>query len=301
MSKLSTEIVQLFAGLQDQIWQDVTAAVAPSTENEFKFSFEAPESVPPEIARALAGEPALTVLFAFASTPDNLQLISIPNDSFAAIASFVKGEDVAEPDESLIPDLRDFLEGIVQGICIACGTVRSEPMIASGLTIRYQPVALPDNFGRNDDLAKVEVTFTGKARQASFSWFLDSTSVAQFVNAEALGKATLVDEPISQTSDSNSQSASYADEVGGLNLLLDVPLEIRVELGRVRMLVKDVVELGNGSIVEIDKAAGEPVDVMVNGRLVARGEVVVIEDNFGVRITEILTAKERIAKLGDAA
>jgi flagellar motor switch protein FliN/FliY len=67
------------------------------------------------------------------------------------------------------------------------------------------------------------------------------------------------------------------------------------------MLVKDIVELGTGSIVEIDKAAGEPVDVMVNGRLVAKGEVVVIEDNFGVRLTEILNPQERISRLGDAA
>jgi flagellar motor switch protein FliN/FliY len=62
-----------------------------------------------------------------------------------------------------------------------------------------------------------------------------------------------------------------------------------------------VVELGTGSIVEIDKAAGEPVDVMVNGRLVARGEVVVIEDNFGVRLTEILNPQERLQRLGEVA
>jgi flagellar motor switch protein FliN/FliY len=67
------------------------------------------------------------------------------------------------------------------------------------------------------------------------------------------------------------------------------------------MVVKDVVELGSGSIIEIDKAAGEPVDVLVNGKTVARGEVVVIEDNFGVRITEILSQQDRLAKLKEAA
>ncbi|HCD99973.1 MAG TPA: flagellar motor switch protein FliN [Armatimonadetes bacterium] len=95
--------------------------------------------------------------------------------------------------------------------------------------------------------------------------------------------------------------APKASDPGSLELLLDIPLEISVELGRVKMLVKDVVELGTGSIIEIDKAAGEPVDVLVNGRLVARGEVVVIEDNFGVRITEILTPQERLTKLGEVA
>ena len=83
------------------------------------------------------------------------------------------------------------------------------------------------------------------------------------------------------------------DHDSSMDVLLDVPLEISVELGRVKMVVRDVLDLGTGSIVEVDKAAGEPVDVMVNGRLVAKGEVVVIEDNFGVRITEILNPAER--------
>ncbi|MER3495449.1 MAG: flagellar motor switch protein FliN, partial [Armatimonadota bacterium] len=79
-----------------------------------------------------------------------------------------------------------------------------------------------------------------------------------------------------------------------LDILLDVPLEISVELGRVKMTVREIVDLGTGSIVEVDRSAGEPVDVMVNGRRVARGEVVVIEDNFGVRITEILDPNQRV-------
>ena len=82
---------------------------------------------------------------------------------------------------------------------------------------------------------------------------------------------------------------------------MDIPLEISVELGRMKMQVRDVVDLAAGSIVEIDKAAGEPVDVLVNGRLVAKGEVVVIEDNFGVRITEILSPNERLQRLNEAA
>src|SRR5205823_4185809 len=84
----------------------------------------------------------------------------------------------------------------------------------------------------------------------------------------------------------------------GLDMILDIPLDVTVELGRVRMLIKDVLELSSGSIIELDRIAGEPVDLLVNGRLVAKGEVVVIEDNFGIRITEIATPAERVAGLG---
>lgn len=84
----------------------------------------------------------------------------------------------------------------------------------------------------------------------------------------------------------------------GMELILDIPLDVTVELGRVRMLIKDVLELASGSIVELDRVAGEPVDLLVNGRLIAKGEVVVIEDNFGIRITEIISPADRVAGLG---
>lgn len=78
-----------------------------------------------------------------------------------------------------------------------------------------------------------------------------------------------------------------------LNLLLDVPMNVTVELGRTKMTVHDVLNLGSGSIVELDKLAGEPVDLMVNGKLIAKGEVVVIDENFGLRITDIVSPMER--------
>ncbi|HAI20832.1 MAG TPA: flagellar motor switch protein FliN [Clostridiales bacterium UBA8153] len=84
-----------------------------------------------------------------------------------------------------------------------------------------------------------------------------------------------------------------------LDLLLDVPLQVTVELGRTRRSVKEVLALGIGSVLDIEKLAGEAVEVLVNGKLVARGEVVVIDDNFGVRITDILSPQDRVKKLGE--
>jgi flagellar motor switch protein FliN/FliY len=78
-----------------------------------------------------------------------------------------------------------------------------------------------------------------------------------------------------------------------LDMLMDVMLKVSVELGRARLAVKDVLALQHGSVVELDRLAGEPVDVLVNDRLVARGEVVVIEDRFGIRITETVSPSRR--------
>lgn len=76
-----------------------------------------------------------------------------------------------------------------------------------------------------------------------------------------------------------------------LDILMDVPLQVSVELGRTRLSVKDVLALQHGSVIELERMAGEPVDVLVNDRLIARGEVVVIEDRFGIRITETISQK----------
>lgn len=84
-----------------------------------------------------------------------------------------------------------------------------------------------------------------------------------------------------------------AHATGNLDLLMDVPLPVIVELGRTTMVVRDIMALGPGSVIELEKAAGENVDILVNGRLIARGEVVVIEENFGVRIVEFVGSPEK--------
>jgi len=83
-----------------------------------------------------------------------------------------------------------------------------------------------------------------------------------------------------------------------INLLLDVQLTLTVELGRTKQYVKDILGLGEGSIIELDKLAGEPVDLLVNNKLIAKGEVVVIDENFGVRVTDIVSPSERLSKIG---
>lgn len=82
-----------------------------------------------------------------------------------------------------------------------------------------------------------------------------------------------------------------------LDLLMDIELPIVIELGRTQMSLKRILELGPGAIVEMDRLAGEPVDILINGKVVARGEVVVVDENFGVRIISLVTPEERIKLL----
>ncbi|MEI2417615.1 flagellar motor switch protein FliN [Orrella sp. JC864] len=100
--------------------------------------------------------------------------------------------------------------------------------------------------------------------------------------------ATSVFQPLSQA-------------IGGpgndIDMIMDVPVQLTVELGRTRLTIKNLLQLGQGSVVELDGLAGEPMDIFVNGYLIAQGEVVVVEDRYGIRLTDIITPSERINRL----
>ena len=108
--------------------------------------------------------------------------------------------------------------------------------------------------------------------------------------------ATAVEE---QEGDTNQEEGGKADEVkeANLDLILDIPLSVTVELGRSKMLINDLLQLGQGSVIELTKLVGDPLEVLVNDKLVARGEVVVVNEKFGVRLTDIVTPMERVKSL----
>lgn len=82
-----------------------------------------------------------------------------------------------------------------------------------------------------------------------------------------------------------------------LEMIMDIPVKLTVELGRTRITIKQLLELAQGSVIELDGLAGEPMDILINGYLLAQGEVVVVDDRYGIRITEIVTPSERVQKL----
>ncbi len=92
-------------------------------------------------------------------------------------------------------------------------------------------------------------------------------------------------------------SSGAQAETKGIEFLLDVPLEVTVEVGRTRMLVKDFLQLKEGGVIELDKLADEPLDLYVNSRLIARGEAVVVNEKFGLRLIDVVSTSERLEKL----
>jgi len=113
------------------------------------------------------------------------------------------------------------------------------------------------------------------------------------------GEQTAVDSvaPAKFTNFSNEGAAAAGNDI---NMILDIPVQLTVELGRTRIPIKHILQLAQGSVVELEAMAGEPMDVLVNGYLIAQGEVVVVNDKFGIRLTDIVTPSERMRRLSRA-
>jgi flagellar motor switch protein FliN len=94
-----------------------------------------------------------------------------------------------------------------------------------------------------------------------------------------------------------SEDEKDVPQMKNLDFIMDIPLQLTVELGRTKLLVRDVLQLNQGSVVELTKLAGEPLDVFVNSKLVARGEAVVVNDKFGIRLLDIVSPNERVDKV----
>jgi len=212
--------------------------------------------------------------------------------------------------------LAEMMNGFVQGFGSVIGTALDKPAQPGPVDTSLDKLVLPPSFA-----------ITGTALDARFGYAIEGIVNGAFhlvltpdMALQLLGEGAGEDvaaapsgsdtgfQAIQATPASGAAASAFhpveaypgnADGLPrGVDLILDIPLEVTVELGRVRMLIKDVLELTSGSIVELDRLAGEPIDLLVNGRLVAKGEVVVVDDNFGVRVTDIVNQADRVAGLG---
>ncbi len=292
------QLLQRIGELLPAIWDTVSDTVSNNSTEPVRFESPIAMRATSQDVIAELGGNMLMIQFAMASNPDGMQVILIRPDLVLDIAKVLTGLTFDEVDENVLVDIRPFAEAIVQGLCLGLGNALFDTVVATGMGVRFQMLQLPDNLVSSPSIVRTQVAISMENVSGVCVWLMDD------VTAAVIGGMNLDDEDEEEefgfdaldTQNKSTKSGSKdkrADATSGMEVLLDVPLEISVELGRVKMMVREVLDLGTGSIIEVDKAAGEPVDVMVNGRLVAKGEVVVIEDNFGVRVTEILNPAER--------
>ena len=277
------------------VWSTVSNMVSNSLPTPVSFESSIAMSATPQDLTAELGGNMLMINFAMVAHPEQTQTIILRTETVLEIAKAATGEEWSDVDENVQSEIRPFAEAIIQGICMGIGSALQETVVATGMTIRYQDFQLPENLAQSPSIIRTQVALALQDVSGVVLWLMDEECAMYIIGQTDREEITEPVIPAMTATDSSivSQSSPRSEFDSSMDVLLDVPLEISVELGRMKMMVREVLDLGTGSIIEVDKAAGEPVDVMVNGRLVAKGEVVVIEDNFGVRITEILNPAER--------
>jgi len=127
-----------------------------------------------------------------------------------------------------------------------------------------------------------------------------AAALAESKPAEVAEEVQSAVDQVSPAAFTNFSSTPGNMPSGDINMILDIPVQLTVELGRTRIPIKNILQLAQGSVVELDALAGEPMDVLVNGYLIAQGEVVVVNDKFGIRLTDIVTPSERMRRLSKA-
>ena len=164
----------------------------------------------------------------------------------------------------------------------------------------------PDQKVSDDDWAEAMSEQEEPSSSADAASDDDDPWAAAMAEQEAAEQADTEDEPESAAPQAKPASDDVfrplsaeksATPSRDLEMIMDIPVKLTVELGRTKLTIKQLLELAQGSVIELEGLAGEPMDILINGYLIAQGEVVVIEDKYGIRITEIITPSERIHKL----
>lgn len=315
MSAVSAEVLTQFVAKQAQVWQSVALYLSEQNNTLVEIPTPTTTTVPLSDLTGLTADTVLHIHAHFSECSDAPCLFVVgqqPGERAAAEKALLEallGTAPETVDTSILPTVQEFGTHLMQGLAIAFGNISGKTFTPEQVIARYEPIVFPPNFLTVDEAIITRFVVQVPDRPPiSLSWLLTehlARALLGMPEAAPDPLSTLAAEPAAPAYTPTATPAPFnpfaeAEEAPerNIDLLLDIPLEVSVELGRVTMLVRELLEVGTGSIVELQKAAGEPVEVLVNGRLIARGEVVVVEDNFAVRITEIIPPTERVQRLG---
>ena len=253
----------------------------------------------PDDAAHLEGNLVANVTF---STPgyDNWAFF-FPADFGAQLATSMVGEDPAPFDPDLHTEaLEELMAQVLSPYLSELSSIENSQVETSSLTVE-QPDAIPE-FGAGHILAQMEFTLNEddshrmyKVIPASLLAILGEDSVDEVPTTDEASSEEYVE--MSEADFQPLQDRSKNGNGANLDMLMSLDMPIIIELGRTKLTIKNILELGQGSIIELDKLSGDPVDVFINDRKFAEGEVVVVDENFGVRITEIVSPVEKIKTL----
>lgn len=259
-----------------------------------------------------AGSPFAAFEFALTGTISGSAAFVLSSSDAAVFADIMMGGDGSKPPADL-DDLhqtaaKEALTSLANGLASALARDAGGNISAGPLSVKMDSAPLADRSSRT--LAAYSFTIEG-AKTGTIHLVLDGAAGVAIAGESRVAHQTVTAGPPSSGGGTAGprniaiQQVQFPlltpvltdNQAKNIDILMDVPMQVTVELGRTTMMIRDVLELGTGSIIELDKLAGEPVDLLVNQKLIARGEVVVIDESFGVRVTDIVSPMERVKSL----
>ncbi|MER3475091.1 MAG: flagellar motor switch protein FliN [Armatimonadota bacterium] len=315
MVSLSIEHINTITSKQESLWGTVSVSLSEGINRQVTLSSPLVTLLPlSELENAFTGKRVYGVATLQTTTAYTL-IIALETSSATMLADIAAGGDGSQPpqdiDEPTLQILQQVLFVIANGLAQSLTNLTNAECNVLQVECRYDLLESPMEWLTQDNLVRMDAVLHVDGNPIGALTVLGDERFGLWLAGEeqtALSAQTAQDSNPFQTLEEASTQpfvplAQTANQPlpTGIDLIMDVPLELTVELGRKRMFIKEVLELTIGSIVELDRVAGEPVDVLVNGRIMARGEVVVIEDNFGIRITEIINPQEQLIEISRRA
>jgi len=227
-------------------------------------------------------------------------MIALPANLSASLSDMMLGEDVSDREDVSDDDL-DATKEIVSNIFGAIGNTLSAQKEMPVLSFKIENI----EFKNGDD----EISLESFSKMFVYKFTMDSlNSLLMFIMDEKLVASLSAKDEVSQNNLNTSQESSNSedscghvdlspDEINNISLIMDVKLPVRVRIGKKKMLLKDVLNMDIGSVIELNQLANDPLDILVDNHVVAQGEVVIVDGNFGVQITTIGTKKDRLNQL----
>jgi flagellar motor switch protein FliN/FliY len=321
MPSMNIEHINTITAKQESLWATVSVSLSEAMNRQAIFASPLVTLLPlSELDNAITGKRFYGIVNLQGKTAHTV-IIAVETASAVLLADLAAGGDGSNPpqdiDEDTLQVLQQVLFVLASGLAQALSNLTNVECQVLQVEGRYDVIEPPIDWLTQDNLVRMDVvlqlentplgTLTVLGDERFGQWLAGEDEQPSFSPSSEPNVAGSPFQSLEEAGGSAAQpfvplaQAASQPLPAGIELILDVPLELTVELGRKRMFIKDVLELTVGSIVELDRVAGEPVDVLVNGRIMARGEVVVIEDNFGIRITEIINPQEQLVEISRRA
>lgn len=230
---------------------------------------------------------------------DAKAMVALPPNLSASLSDMMMGEEASDRDDVSEDDL-DASKEIVSNILGAIANTLSAQKELPVLSFNIESI----EFINGED----EVSLEDFSKMYTYNFTMDSlNSMLMFIMDESLknillgnsnSTSTASDDTFSENTSSPSKGSSLSsDEMNNISLIMDVRLPVRVRIGKKKMLLKDVLNMDIGSVIELNQLANDPLEILVDNHVIAQGEVVIVDGNFGVQITSIGTKRERLAQL----